>query len=139
MRPGAGGSVAAEDRMASGRRTSARAGRNRRPAPSTEAARSERGRARAEAAERRRGRKPRSELSARVLTAIPAIAVALFLDLEGGLVFALGLFALGAVFLHEFYGMYDAPTRRGWPVSPPSRACSRRPSTAASTRSCWWR
>jgi phosphatidate cytidylyltransferase len=59
------------------------------------------------AAERRRRRKPRSELSARVLTAIPAIAVALFLDLEGGLVFALGLFGLGAVCLHEFYGMYE--------------------------------
>jgi phosphatidate cytidylyltransferase len=92
--------------MASGPQTPAGARRSRRPAPSTEAARSERGRARAEAAERRRRRKPRSELTARVLTAIPAIAVALFLVLEGGPVFALGMFILGSVCLHELYGMY---------------------------------
>jgi phosphatidate cytidylyltransferase len=62
---------------------------------------------RAEAAARRgRRRKPRSELSARVLSAIPAVAVALFLVLEGGLVFALGLFLLGAVCLHELFTMY---------------------------------
>jgi phosphatidate cytidylyltransferase len=42
-----------------------------------------------------------------VLTAIPAIAVALFLVIEGGLVFTLGLFVLGAVCMHELYGMYD--------------------------------
>jgi phosphatidate cytidylyltransferase len=93
--------------MASGPQTPAGAGRSRRPAPSTEAARSDRGRARAAAAERRRKRKPRSDLSARVLTAIPAIAVALFLVLEGGPIFALGMFVLGAVCLHEFYGMYE--------------------------------
>src|ERR1700690_377204 len=93
--------------MASGPQIPAGARRSRRPAPSTEAARSERGRARAEAAERRRRRKPRSDLSARVLTAIPAIAVALFLVLEGGPIFALGMFALGSVCLHEFYGMYE--------------------------------
>jgi phosphatidate cytidylyltransferase len=94
--------------MASGRqKTPPGARRSRRPAPSTEAARSERGRARADAAQRRRRRKPRSDLSARVLTAIPAIAVALFLVLEGGLVFALGMFVLGAVCLHELYGMYE--------------------------------
>lgn len=93
--------------MASGPRTPPGAPLSRRPAPSTEAARSERGRARAEAAQRRRRRKPRSELSARVLTSIPAIAVALFLVLEGGLIFALGMFALGSICLHEFYGMYE--------------------------------
>jgi phosphatidate cytidylyltransferase len=42
-----------------------------------------------------------------VLTAIPAIAVALFLVLEGGFVFALGMLVLGSVCLHELYGMYD--------------------------------
>jgi phosphatidate cytidylyltransferase len=42
-----------------------------------------------------------------VLVAIPAIAVALFLVIEGGLVFTLGLFLLGAVCMHELYGMYD--------------------------------
>jgi phosphatidate cytidylyltransferase len=42
-----------------------------------------------------------------VLAAVPAIAVALFLVIEGGLVFTLGLFVLGAVCMHELYGMYD--------------------------------
>jgi len=93
--------------MASRPPTPAGAPRRRRPAPSTEAARSDRGRARAQAAERRRRRKPRSELGSRVLVAIPAIAFALFLVLEGGVVFALGMLALGGVCLHEFYGMYE--------------------------------
>ena len=34
---------------------------------------------------------------------MPAIAVALFLVIEGGLVFALGLFVLGCVCMHELY------------------------------------
>jgi phosphatidate cytidylyltransferase len=42
-----------------------------------------------------------------VLVAVPAIAVALFLVIEGGLVFTLGLFVLGAVSMHELYGMYE--------------------------------
>jgi phosphatidate cytidylyltransferase len=61
-------------------------------------------------ASRRRQRsreKPRSELWSRVLAAIPAIAVALFLLIEGGLIFTLGLFVLGAACLHELYGMYE--------------------------------
>jgi phosphatidate cytidylyltransferase len=49
----------------------------------------------------------RSDLAARVLAAIPAIAVALFLVIEGGVVFALGMFVLGAVCMHELYGMYE--------------------------------
>jgi phosphatidate cytidylyltransferase len=56
---------------------------------------------------RRRPRRERSELSARVITAVPAIAVALFLVIEGGLVFTLGLFVLGAVCMHELFAMYD--------------------------------
>jgi phosphatidate cytidylyltransferase len=52
-------------------------------------------------------RKQRSDLNARLLTAVPAIAVALFLVIEGGAVFALGLFALGCVCMHELYAMYD--------------------------------
>jgi len=56
---------------------------------------------------RRRGRRDRrTDLSARVLVAIPAIAFALFLVIEGGFVYALGLFLLGCVCLHELYGMY---------------------------------
>ncbi len=42
-----------------------------------------------------------------MLAAIPAIAVALFLVIEGGLVFALGMFVLGVVCMHELYGMYE--------------------------------
>jgi phosphatidate cytidylyltransferase len=75
--------------------------------PSTPAARTERGRERAARSRRRRRRRERSDFSARVLAAIPAIAVALFLVLEGGLVFTIGLFVLGAVCMHELYAMYD--------------------------------
>jgi phosphatidate cytidylyltransferase len=49
----------------------------------------------------------RSDLAARVLAALPAIAFALFIVIEGGAVFALGLFALGAVCMHELYSMYE--------------------------------
>jgi phosphatidate cytidylyltransferase len=42
-----------------------------------------------------------------VIAAVPAIGVALFLVIEGGLVFAFGLFVLGAVCMHELYGMYE--------------------------------
>ena len=59
---------------------------------------------------RRSSRQPRSDLNQRILVAIPAIAVALFLVLEGGAVFALGLLILGAVCMHELYGMYERAT-----------------------------
>src|SRR5271167_1596606 len=49
----------------------------------------------------------RSDLSARALVALPAIAFALFIVIEGGLVFTLGVFALGCVCMHELYGMYE--------------------------------
>jgi len=39
--------------------------------------------------------------------AIPALAVALFLVIEGGIVFTIGVFVLGAVCMHELYAMYD--------------------------------
>ncbi|MGA2320379.1 MAG: phosphatidate cytidylyltransferase [Solirubrobacteraceae bacterium] len=42
-----------------------------------------------------------------MFTAVPAIAVALFLVIEGGLVFTLGMFVLGAACLHELYAMYE--------------------------------
>jgi phosphatidate cytidylyltransferase len=47
-----------------------------------------------------------SDLRARLLAAIPAVAVALFLVIEGGAIFTLGLFVLGCICLHELYGMY---------------------------------
>lgn len=39
--------------------------------------------------------------------ALPLIALALFLVIEGGAVFALGLFAIGCVCMHELYGIYE--------------------------------
>jgi phosphatidate cytidylyltransferase len=48
----------------------------------------------------------RSDLSARVLVALPAIALALFIVIEGGAIYMLGLFALGCICMHELYGMY---------------------------------
>jgi phosphatidate cytidylyltransferase len=47
-----------------------------------------------------------SDLRARLLAAIPAIAVALFLVIEGGAIFTFGLFVLGCICLHELYGMF---------------------------------
>ena len=60
-----------------------------------------------------RRRNQRSDLASRIITAIPAIAFALFIVLEGHLVFAAGLIALGLICLHEFYGMFEdaAPVR----------------------------
>lgn len=49
----------------------------------------------------------RSELWSRVLVAIPAIALALFLVISGGLIFAAGLFLIGSLCLHELFTMYD--------------------------------
>jgi phosphatidate cytidylyltransferase len=61
-------------------------------------------------AQTRRGRareRRGSDLGARLLVAIPAIALALFLVIEGGAIFALGMFVLGAICLHELYGMFE--------------------------------
>ena len=52
-------------------------------------------------------RRQRSDLGARVLAALPAIAVALFIVIEGGPIFALGLLVLGGVCLHELFSMYE--------------------------------
>jgi phosphatidate cytidylyltransferase len=48
----------------------------------------------------------RSDLSARVLAALPAIAFALFIVIEGGLVFTVGVLVLGVLCMHELYGMF---------------------------------
>jgi phosphatidate cytidylyltransferase len=50
--------------------------------------------------ERRRGR---SDLGARILVAIPAIAFAVFIVVQGGEIFAIGLLVLGVIALHELY------------------------------------
>jgi len=48
-----------------------------------------------------------SDLYSRVLFALPLIALALFLVIAGGLVFAAGVFLLGCVCMHELYGLYE--------------------------------
>ncbi len=62
--------------------------------------------------ERRRGaprarsrapRRERSETPARVISALPWIAYAIVIVIQGGLVFALGVLVLGLVALHELY------------------------------------
>jgi phosphatidate cytidylyltransferase len=56
----------------------------------------------------RRGRpRRRSELLARTLTALPAIAIALFLVIEGGAIFAVGVFAVGCLGMHELFSMFE--------------------------------
>jgi phosphatidate cytidylyltransferase len=50
-------------------------------------------------------RRQRSDVSARVLTAIPAIAFAIFIVSQGGLIFALGVIALGILAQAELYTM----------------------------------
>ena len=56
------------------------------------------------ATRRERGR-GRSDTGARVLVALPAIAFALFIVSQGGLVFTIGLIALGIVATGELFGM----------------------------------
>ena len=51
-----------------------------------------------------------SDLGARIVAALPAIAFAIFIVVQGGLVFAAGLLALGAICLHEYFEL-SAPAR----------------------------
>jgi phosphatidate cytidylyltransferase len=53
------------------------------------------------------GRLPRSDLRARTVVALPLIALAIFLVVEGGLVFAFGVLVLGCICMHELYAMYE--------------------------------
>jgi phosphatidate cytidylyltransferase len=48
-----------------------------------------------------------SDLGSRVLFALPLVALALFLVIEGGAVFAAGVLVLGLLCMHELYGMYE--------------------------------
>ena len=57
-------------------------------------------------------RRRRSDLLARIAVALPAIAFAIFIVVQGGLIFALGLIALGVVALNELYGLM----RRARPI-----------------------
>jgi phosphatidate cytidylyltransferase len=58
-------------------------------------------------ARRRQRRAGGSDLGLRILVAIPAIAYAIFIIVEGDWVFALGILALGFVCLHELFRMYE--------------------------------
>jgi phosphatidate cytidylyltransferase len=62
-----------------------------------------------------RRRRGLSDLQARVLVALPAAVFALVIVAEGGWVLAVGLLALGAVCLHELFGLYAdlRPARLG--------------------------
>src|SRR5215212_2697516 len=74
----------------------------------------ERAAARGRARRREGRREPRErrtsdgELRSRVIWAVPAAAFAIFIIAEGGLVFALGIAALGIVALHELYSLTRA-------------------------------
>ncbi|HTA15458.1 MAG TPA: phosphatidate cytidylyltransferase [Solirubrobacteraceae bacterium] len=48
-----------------------------------------------------------SDVGSRTLFALPLIALALFLVIEGGVIFAAGVFVIGCICLHELYGMYE--------------------------------
>jgi phosphatidate cytidylyltransferase len=50
-------------------------------------------------------RHARSDLGARVLVAVPAALAVILVNAAGGLVWTLGLFAVGAVCLHELYAL----------------------------------
>jgi phosphatidate cytidylyltransferase len=56
---------------------------------------------------RARRRNTRSELGARLVAAVPAIAFALVIVGFGGWIFVAGLVALGWICLHELFGMYE--------------------------------
>ncbi len=48
-----------------------------------------------------------SDVGSRILFALPLIALALFLVIEGGAIFAAGIFVIGCICMHELYGMYE--------------------------------
>jgi phosphatidate cytidylyltransferase len=48
-----------------------------------------------------------SDIGSRILFALPLIALALFLVIEGGVIFAAGIFVIGCVCMHELYGLYE--------------------------------
>lgn len=52
-----------------------------------------------------------SDIGSRVLFALPLIALALFLVIEGGPVFAAGVLVIGCVCLHELYDIYERAGR----------------------------
>jgi phosphatidate cytidylyltransferase len=55
----------------------------------------------------RRSRRGGSDLGARILVAVPALAVALTMVALGGTVFAVGVGVLGLICLHELFSMFE--------------------------------
>jgi phosphatidate cytidylyltransferase len=62
---------------------------------------------------RRRRRRGRSDLGARIVVALPAVAFAAFITAQGGIVFTIGLILVGAVSMAEFFRLMA----RGHPVA----------------------
>jgi phosphatidate cytidylyltransferase len=56
---------------------------------------------------RRKPRRGVSDLAARILVALPAIAFAVFITAYGGWVFAVAVIGLGLLCLHEFFRLYE--------------------------------
>jgi phosphatidate cytidylyltransferase len=56
---------------------------------------------------RRRPRRGTSDLFARVIVAIPAIAFAIFIIVSGGWIFTAGVVLLGLLCMHELFRMYE--------------------------------
>ena len=56
---------------------------------------------------RRRPRRGTSDLFARILIAIPAIAFAVFIIAAGGWIFTAGAVLLGLLCMHELFRMYE--------------------------------
>jgi len=77
-----------------------------RPSSTRRAAERESGQITRRPPRRRREKRGQSDLTARILVAIPAIALALFFVIEGGAIFTIGVFGLGAVCMRELYTMY---------------------------------
>ena len=66
-----------------------------------------RSRSRSRSRPRRRPRRGGSDLLARIIVALPAIAFAIFIVAYGGWVFTAGAVALGLLCLHEFFRLFE--------------------------------
>jgi phosphatidate cytidylyltransferase len=67
----------------------------------------DRTRPRSRSRSRRRPRRGTSDLLARILVAVPAIAFAIFIIASGGWIFTAGAVALGLLCMHELFRMYE--------------------------------
>ena len=67
----------------------------------------DRTRPRSRSRSRRRPRRGTSDLLARILVALPAIAFAIFIIASGGWIFTAGAVALGLLCMHELFRMYE--------------------------------